>query len=273
MIDIRPVWQIDSQIPNFPETQINELLEVERAAIEAVALCAALALAVIDESHVQSIDFLHRSAKSDLVAGCELARAGYLKQAYSLWRSWFEQSLFSLYFIEAPLHREAWKVSSEIALDDNPPYRLMLHQLLMESGERHPFSLVYGERYMRLAEAFKMNSGQIPKNRRPIARAVKVLTALSQGVHGTYQPVAAASLQELCDQLSVHCTPILRDAVDIVVMFWLLLLTSQIDLPPDLLVGLREGSIDDKALGETGLSDVGRIANLAPLFKRAFANI
>lgn len=60
-----------------------------------------------------------------------MARTGYLKQAYSLWRSWFEQSIFFLYFLEAPLHKAAWKVKAEISQDDSPQYRLSCTNCLL----------------------------------------------------------------------------------------------------------------------------------------------
>ena len=155
MVEIRGVWEIEGPLPAVADGNVHALLELERFAIDAVKLCCKTAIAFVDEGNVANVHFLQQSAQADLVAGCELARAGYLKQAYSLWRSWFEQSIFSLYFLEAPIHRAAWKVASEVSLDDNPQYRLMLHQLLNESGERHPFSLVYSDRFFRLLDALR----------------------------------------------------------------------------------------------------------------------
>ena len=111
----------------------------------------------------------------------------------------------------------------------------------------------------------------MPKAQRPIVRATRVLTMLSQGVHGTYQPRQPSSSEEACKLLADHCNPILRDAADTILVFWLLFLTSTIDPPPDVLVALREGVVDPEALKASQVNEPQMIADLAPLFKRAFA--
>jgi hypothetical protein len=271
MVEIRPIWRLQAGAPAAPDGPVTRLLEIEKTTIDAFELCSSLAPVYLGESQARGTAFLNQSAKVDLVAGCELARCGYLKQAYALWRSWFEQSLFSLYFLEAPLHKAAWKVNAEVTLEDNPQYRLMLHQLLAESGERHAFAIVYNDRFTRVMETLKVSNNQIPKGQRPIARATKILTMLSQGVHGTYQPAPAASADEAGAQLGRHCLPILQGAADSILLFWLLLLTSYVDIPPEVLIKLREGSIEPAVVEETGLEEADKIAQLAPVFKRAFA--
>ena len=270
MIDIRPIWALGDPLPVFAQAPINSLIGIEKNAVGAINQCIALSDALVRDPEEQAITFLQRSAKIDLVAGCELARCGYLKQAYSLWRSWFEQSLFYLYFLEAPVHKAAWKVSDEVTLEDNPQYRLMLHQLLTDSGDRHAFAIVYNERFNRMMEALKVS--QVPKAHRPVPRATKILTMLSQGVHGTYQPSAANSIDQASAQLQSHCLPILQGALDCVVLYWLLLLTSHIDIPPEILVKLRDNAAQVAEIAETGLEEPDKIAALGPLFKRAFGN-
>lgn len=270
MIEIRAVWEIASKIPVSPHEAVNELIGLECSIVEDGGRCMAFAEAFIDQDTVTGIHSISQSAITDLVSGCELARAGYFKQAYSLWRSWFEQAIFSLYFLEAPMHREAWKVSEEVALNDNPQHRLMLHQLLNESGERHPFSLVYSNRFARLVDTFRMDAGRIAKGNKPIPRATRVLTALSQGVHGTYQPARVATDVELSDRLKKHCLLVLAEAAEVLNLFWLLLVTSAVDLPERALLALREGDSDKAKAAFDGLVDYDCVVELAPLFKTAF---
>jgi len=273
MVEIRPIWDIDGAVNTGTEKEVTLLLALEKYAENASALFFDLAKTYIDEEEVLNLSSLRQSCKNDLIAGCELARSGYFKQAYSLWRSWFEQSLFTLYFLEAPIHRTAWKVSEEVSLDDSPKYRLMLHQLLNDSGERHPFTLVYDERYLRLMESLGVNSVQIPKDKRPIRAAIAVLTALSQGVHGTYQPASATSYKEACELLNKHCLPVLEKAVDTVTIFWLLLLTTAISLPQNILVSLRKGDLNEDQARTTELDAAEKLILLSPYFKRVFGSI
>lgn len=191
-----------------------------------------------------------------------------MKQAYSLWRSWFEQSLFALYFLEAPINRRAWKVSEAVKLEDNPKYRLMLHQLLTESGEPHPFTLVYGERHTNLLQAFAIASS--PKADRPVPRAVRILTLLSQGVHGTYQPTRAQSSETCLMQVEEHCLPALQKAFSSLSHFWVLLLTDLAALPPGFLIAMRNGNVDltDPSVRDLGIPEA--ILKLGPILQHVF---
>ena len=268
MIEIRPIWLMKSQPPDIEDGPIAELLAKEQFAVNAIRTCLELTQTILDDDDsTRDIQFLEYSANADLAAGCELARSGYLKQAYSLWRSWFEQSLFALYFLEAPIHRVAWKVSQEVALEDNPQYRLMLHQLINDSGERHPFGLVYNDRHANLLEALKITSD---KKDRPVARAGKVLTLLSQGVHGTYQPPRATSKEECLVQVEKHCIPALDNALLALLQFWVLFLTDLSVLPEEFLVSMREGkaTMDDPSIN--GLELPATILNLMPLLQKTF---
>ncbi|MCA8133947.1 hypothetical protein [Burkholderia cepacia] len=270
MIEIRAVWEISSKIPASPHEAVNTLISLETSILESGERCLAFAKAFIDEDIVAGIQSICQSAINDLVSGCELARAGYFKQAYSLWRSWFEQSIFSIYFLEAPMHREAWKVSEEVALSDSPQHRLMLHQLLTDSGERHPFSLVYGNRFLRLLEIFRIDAARTNKANRPIARAIRVLTALSQGVHGTYQPARVTTDADLSDRLKKHCLLVLTEAADLLNLFWLLLVASVVDLPENAWLALRDGDPDKAKEAVDDSEDYDTVFELASLFKKEF---
>lgn len=270
MIEIRPIWK-----PTVPEQlslrpQVAALLSVEQRIVSASNVYLSLARIAVDEEYVDDLTSLMRSALNDLIAGCEMARTGYVKQAYSLWRSWFEQSIFFLFFLEAPLHKAAWKVKAEISQDDNPQYRLMLHQLLTDSGERHPFTLVYDARFSRLIEALKISA--VPKAQRPIQRAVRVLTTLSQGVHGTYQPQSAQDMDGICAQLDAHCKPVLTTAEEILNTFWVLLFTDLVALPENVLIQLRQGQVSVSDLRDAGVDEVDQVAALAPYFALAFSS-
>lgn len=268
MIAIRPIWS--SVVPDHGQlrAEITELLAVERRIVDASKTYLKLSRVLWDPEYVDELEALMRSSHNDLIAGCEVARAGYLKQAYSLWRSWFEQSIFLLYFLEAPLHKAAWSVKAEISQDDSPRHKLMLHQLLAESSEKHPFALVYDARYTRLIEALKIST--LPKAQRPITRASKVLTTLSQGVHGTYQPKPAQNMDGLCAQLEHHGTPVLESAEQIVNVFWILLLTNELALPEQMLIDLRDGKISAEALTRAGVDEAELVVSLAPFFSQAF---
>lgn len=268
MIAIRPIWLMDEPLKDILEASFIELVTLEKLAIDSISSCYKMAQVFLDAETVNDVLFLERSANSDLVAGCELARAGYLKQAYSLWRSWFEQSIFALYFLEAPIHRIAWKVSEAAKLDDNPQYRLMLHQLINNSGERHPFGIVYGNRFDALLNKFKITG--TPKDHRPIVVAGKSLTQLSQGVHGTYQPTRAASNADCGVQVKNHGTPALNHAFKTVLLFWVLFLTNTVDLPEEFLILLREGNATDEDAKKTGLEFSAELLKLSPIIKMTF---
>lgn len=268
MIEIRPVWRAGERLDSQSNEAIKKLLEIEQKIITGGDNCFEVVRLLSDSDNIEQLRRLQVSGKNDLVAGCELARTGYLKQAYSLWRSWFEQSIFLLYFLEAPLHQAAWKVSSEVSQSDSPQYRLMLHQLLTESGEKHPFTLVYDSRYTVLSDVLKISN--TPKAQRPIPRATRVLTVLSQGVHGTYQPQVADKLETLCGQLEAHCIPMLSAASEVLSIFWVLFISNFVDLPEETLVQLREGEISVEKLTTAGIDNAPQIAALAPTFSEAF---
>lgn len=268
MIAIRPIW--DASLPTHEQLRKEErsLLEVETRIEKASDVFLDLVRILADKDYVDELSSLSRSAHSDLVGGCEMARAGYVKQAYSLWRSWFEQSIFFLYFLEAPIHKAAWKVKAEVSQDDNPQYRLMLHQLLSNTGEKHPFALVYESRYKILTEALKISG--VPKANMPIQKASRVLTTLSQGVHGTYQPQSAKNLDGICAQLEANCMPVLCAAEEVLNIFWILLITELVALPADVLILLKEGCAPLDRLREVGLDDADKLAAIAPFFAIAF---
>jgi len=268
MIAIRPVW--NTAVPKRGDlpAEVVALLAVEERIVRASDVYLELARILAEEEYVDELASLMRSAHRDLTGGCEMARTGYIKQAYSLWRSWFEQSIFFLYFLEAPLHKAAWKVKAEISQDDSPQYRLMLHQLFADSSEKHPFTLVYDARFTSLTAALKISS--VPKAQRPIQRASRVLTVLSQGVHGTYQPQSAENLEALCSQLDTHCKPVLVAAEEVLNTLWMLLITDVIALPEEVLVKLREGSVLPQALTDAGVDEADSVAKLAPFFALVF---
>lgn len=268
MIDIRPIWNASFQADVQLRPEVLSLLEVEKRIVKACDVYLELARVFIDKDYVDELSGLSRSAQNDLIGGCEMARTGYVKQAYSLWRSWFEQSVFFLYFLEAPIHKAAWQVKAEVSQDDNPQYRLMLHQLLSTSGEKHPFALVYESRFKILTEALKISGAS--KANQPIQKASRVLTTLSQGVHGTYQPPSAKNLDEICGQLEANCKPVLCVAEEVLNTFWILLITEFFALPPDVLISLREGTAPVVRLQEIGLDDAEKLASIAPFFKLAF---
>jgi hypothetical protein len=268
MVEIRAAWDDAVQLNGFVEPQLNELLSVERDIADATNTCLDIAALFADQDELSESRSLHSTARGDLVAGCELARSGYFKQAYSLWRSWYEQSIFALYFLEAPLYRQAWRVSSEVGLDDKPRYRLMLHQLLAES-EPHPFALMYSERFETLMQTLKIS--QISKSRRPMKRSANILTMLSQGVHGTYRPLPVQSLQMCCQLMERHCTPILKHAADSVAEFWILYLVNQLDFPPALLIKMKQDPVTADELQAAGMDDAATLARISSVFKRAVA--
>lgn len=214
---------------------------LERTTIKGLMVFLDFVNAYMDGDDAEQAKSLINSANIDLIAGCELARFGYLKQAYTLWRSWYEQVMFALYFLEAPIHRQAWKVSEIVTTSESPKYRLMLHQLLADSSEKHAFVLVYTDRYIKLLEVLKR--GKPAKSRQLLEKAGKILTVLSQGVHGTYRPAFANNDDELSRQIFTHCLPTLEEAWVTVSEFWLLFLINIIDLPSDAVVSLGNGSL------------------------------
>jgi len=122
VISIRPIWsQRIDPAPADADPQTKLLLSLETATINQIEAAYQAALQVHHEDNVESVLPLLDSASADLVSGCELARGGYFKQAYALWRAWYEQTLFAIYFIEAPMHRRAWRCFREIEFGKEPP--------------------------------------------------------------------------------------------------------------------------------------------------------
>lgn len=241
-MEIRAVWQRQTQPTGQSEGAI-QLLACEADASNATAAFISLISKVdaFPDGEIKEVQKLCQAGEIDLVAGCEMARAGYFKQAYSLWRSWFEQSLFAIYFLESRLHRLAWKVRDDVKFDDSPAYRLMLHQLLTESGERHPFTIIYGERWLAILETLQISNPG--KNIAPLARAIRVLTLFSQGVHGTYRPSALDSEEKVSQKLKESLVPALMEARRVCAIYWLLLIANAIDLPAGIWVALRQGTL------------------------------
>lgn len=122
MIEIRPIWHTAPFNPSELKGEISSLLSIEQRINDASKVYLDLSKKLMDEEYIEELSSLFKSACTDLVAGCEMARTGYIKQAYSLWRSWFEQTIFFLYFLEAPIHRAAWLVKTEVSQDDSPQY-------------------------------------------------------------------------------------------------------------------------------------------------------
>lgn len=266
MMDVKPAWNYKSPATIGRRFRAEmELLRVQGRLLHDVEQLARIADAFSDAGE-SPIGFLIESAHMDLVAGTELARCGYPKQAYSLWRAWFEQSLFAIYFREAPLHQQAWKVSKSIGIDDNPQYRLMLHQLLNDSGERHPFSIVYQQREELVATALKV--GPPAKKDRLVARASRTLTLLSQGVHGTYQPSPATSRNLNQEIIEKHCTWQLTEAAEIVRRFWILFVVSRADLSEEFILGLRDGKPAVELIAELDMPQ--NLDRLYPIFNSSY---
>ena len=205
---MRPIWERQgTQATDGPA----ELLTLAQAEVDAVApLRGALFAAQTRGIDTEPVTTIMDAAEVDLAVGCGIARVGYFKQAYALWRSWFEQVMFSLYFLEAPLHRSAWRVVEEIEFGKGPAARLMLHQLLADSSEKHPFLIVYDERFRALFAALHVTAP--PKNDGPLKHAERCLTDLSQGVHGTFNPRPISAPADLPAALAKHALPVLQRA-------------------------------------------------------------
>jgi hypothetical protein len=268
MINIRAIWNTSSPDSAPLAEAESSLLDIEHRIVNATDTYNQLAQIFSDKDYVIELSSLIRSARNDLVGGCEMARAGYIKQAYSLWRSWFEQSIFFLYFLEAPIHKAAWQVKEQVNHDDNPQYRLMLHQLLNNSGEKHPFALVYESRYKKLTATLKISG--LPKQEQPIQKAIRVLTTLSQGVHGTYQPQSAKTPEMIHTQIEMHCKPVLSEAEKVLHSFWILFITEIVALPENIIIAFRDGNISHESIASIGLDGAEQLAKLAPFFAIAF---
>lgn len=205
---MRPIWLRLSDPPAGAAQELDQLWALERAARQPLAC-------VLDLAHrlnvdVDSVRGIAEGAEADLCVGCEAASAGYFKQAYALWRLWFEQSIFALYFLEAPLHREAWRVVEEVDPGKEPLSKLMLHQLTATSGVKHPFAVVYEHRFASLHSAIKVASNM--KSTEALRLVKDCETDMSQGVHGTFTPRPLASPAELPGALAHYALPMLQRA-------------------------------------------------------------
>jgi hypothetical protein len=248
---LRPVWEaVDLGGVSRPDQ--GELVDLEKRLLSETSEIIASAKHAFNDGFTYSIESLLEAARTDLVAGCALAHAGYLKQAYSLWRSWFEQSIFAAYFIESPIHSAAWVVNERVEISDSPKVRLMLHQLLADSGEPHPFAVVYADRFDSVLGHLKVS---VPKEQRLIRRASRVLTMLSQGVHGTFRPSVKRNsdlVRQLADGMSA-----LRTAAKVLAQFWCCLLVVKLDATPEELVELR-GTRQEGVNMRPGLHELSR---------------
>lgn len=236
MIEIRPIWERDSPAPAGLPDPVQRLTELGARSIRQLSLSVDAATHVHGEI-VERIRPIIESANVDMVAGCELARCGYFKQAYSLWRSWLEQAMFALYFVESPLHLSAWKASEEIRMGTEPETKLMLHQLLVAGGERaHHFSVVYQERCEAVLRAWRVTPVRA-------ADAIRIANSrlgdLSQGVHGTFRPQPIGSDAELPGEVTRHVLPVLTSGVRLVGFLWFVNIQSHLDLADEQLTQMR----------------------------------
>jgi hypothetical protein len=237
---VRPVWKAASSL-SLKAGPLSELHALERLVVRELEGFSELAELVGDSRLVSDMRLLYDNAANDLVAGCELARLGYFKQAYSLWRSWFEQVLFGLFFLESPIHGLAWTVQESLSLDKGPAYRLMLHQLLVEGRDGHPFALVFADRFEKVIGALKYSS--VPKDKRVLKRTDKVLTAFSQGVHGTYRPRKIHGAKQVEHRLETEALPLLNEALKAVGQLWCLYVVFAFSIDEGELIQLKAGTL------------------------------
>lgn len=228
MIPIRSAWDTRADLGTNFSPEVQRLFSLENTAIKYTDDLLTTAQKYIPEDFVEQVKPTFSSALLDLTAGCELARCGYQKQAYSLWRSWYEQSLFALYFMEAPLHRQAWRQVDSVQFGHEPKVKLMLHQILESSGDKlHPFGYIYTERYNNLKSRLRID---VAKERSIVALAVSRLIDLSQGVHGTYRPILPKKIDELNNFLELHGNNMLAATLEVVGMFYFLLIADKCEL-------------------------------------------
>ncbi|WP_313254817.1 hypothetical protein [Stenotrophomonas acidaminiphila] len=239
---IRAIWQISEALDLKLESELK-LHILERRIAEELESFSELSRLLCDSAVAAqiSISQLYSNAENDLVAGCELARNGYFKQAYALWRSWFEQAVFGLFFVESPIHSHAWSGVDSLTLENGPDYRLMLHQLLANGRDGHPFAVVFGDRFQQILIALKLSN--VPKKRYVLNRAERVLTALSQGVHGTYRPKRVASPDQACEIIESESLPVLKEAFAVVGLLWCMHFISSLTISEQEIVDLRAGNL------------------------------
>ncbi|MBM4440103.1 MAG: hypothetical protein FJ027_06765 [Candidatus Rokubacteria bacterium] len=236
MIEIRAIWEREQPPPAGLQDSVHELTEVTARALHHQNR-ALVAAGQIHGEIVDRIKPIAESAGVDLVASCELARCGYFKQAYALWRAWFEQAILALYFLEAPLHLAAWKTSEDIRPGIEPETKLMLHQLLVVGGPRaHHFSTVYRERCEAVLRAWRVTPA---RRADALVVATSRLSDFSQGVHGTFRPPPISGDPELSPGVARHALPVLMSAARVVSFLWFVNIQSHLDLSDEQLVGMR----------------------------------
>jgi hypothetical protein len=263
VLSIRPIWAIrdPEEPPPHEHAELRELFDLRLLAAEQVGATMRAAVTVHGDDSIESIRPIIETAEADLHAGCELARGGYFKQSYSLWRAWYEQTLFSFYFLEAPLHRSVWRSVDTIVHGKQPLTRLMLHDVLVSGGDKaHPFAVAYFDRYSSLAAALGLPVPGKKNARAPLEVATNCFTDLSQGVHGTYRPARLRTAEELPAMLRTHAIPVLRTAVTVVGMFGFLCIQSQLSLTDAELIKMR----DDSYAPTGGDEDATCLAPVAP---------
>ncbi len=237
MIEIRAVWERDSPPPAGLPAPVQRLTDIVARGIRELNQSAEAASRVHGDV-TERIKPIVESANIDMMAGCELARCGYFKQAYSLWRSWLEQAIFALYFLEAPLHLSAWKTAEEISMGREPETKLMLHQLLVAGRDKgHHFSAVYEERCEAVLRAWRVTRVRAAN---PIRIANQRLGDLSQGVHGTFRPQPIVGTDRLPDEVTRHVLPVLTSAVRVVGFLWFVNIQSHLDLADEQLTQVRK---------------------------------
>ncbi len=266
LVPARAAWSMNE---NPYATEVGKrLLAIEKVAAKDILRFTECAREFAGPDEVDAVGTLNTAAVHDLVAGCELARLGFMKQAYTLWRSWFEQAMFALYFIESPIHRQAWKVSESIKIGDKPAHRLMLHQLLQEGSEKHPFIQVYVDRYEALTASLKISN--IPKNKKIAKRAELVLTVLSQGVHGTFRPLSPGKISAADSAIEKYGLDVLQEAIDVVAVFWICYLVSLMGIDDSAIAELKVGALNTLDPSLFGINGADKVVALNESFSRIF---
>lgn len=266
---IRPAWaSTDKLALGGAEESLHRL---EKIMLEEQSIYLDCARIFLGDERVEEVGALLSAAKEDLVAGCELARAGYSKQAFTLWRSWFEQEMFALYFLESPISKRAWKVSETVSVTDRPVHRLMLHQLLASSGDKHPFAVVYESRFDSVMLLLRISN--IPRQRRILSRTDGIFTALSQGVHGTFRPRAPASRAHVGVTLEKVGIPALAEANQVLGSYWVCFLVDSLGLDDVVVSELKAGKLDSKDARFVDMDGIQHISRLNDPFKKIIAGI
>ncbi|HEX7958567.1 MAG TPA: hypothetical protein VF493_01530 [Terriglobales bacterium] len=235
----RPIWNRDHP----PEEKKDELFErlaaLEQRGRDVVEnLIKAVSILGCD---VDNVSRIADQAVTDIVAGADLARHGYAKQALTLMRSWYEQAFFVLYFLEAPLHRLAWVQEPEINFGHRPKSPLMLHQFFTTGRDPHPFAVAYK---IRLDNLFLRLKLQLSNKQEPATVAEACLTDLSKGVHGTYSPTTPRTDADVAKAL----LPV-NELLERSVMSYAAFITAYVvdigDVDDQRLLELRNGSRKD----------------------------